>query len=151
VRRLAHAAAAALVVAASTGAHALDRKATMAPQTPAPWTALPPSFGAIAFTADGSFATTWTQPTREEAEDKVRDDCARFRRGDCEVVAFGPDVCAAIASFETRKGEKRTYSGGGLTPKVAQRVALERCNADSRSGKSCTLRTVVCGDGRQSP
>jgi uncharacterized protein DUF4189 len=151
VRRLAHAAAAAIVLAALNGAHAQDAKAPMAPQTPAPWTEPPPSFGAIAFTADGSFATTWTQPTRDEAEEKVRDDCARFKRGDCQVVAFGPDVCAAIASFETRKGEKRTYSGGGLTPKVARRVALERCNGDKRAHKSCKLRTIVCGDGRQAP
>ena len=41
-----------------------------------------------------------------------------------------------------------TYSGGGLSPDDAERLALGRCNADRRARGTCQLRTTVCGDGR---
>ena len=46
------------------------------------------------------------------------------------------------------KQRKITYSGGGLTPGDAERLALGRCNADRRARGTCQLRTTVCGDGR---
>ncbi len=58
-------------------------------------------------------------------------------------------LCAAIATFHVGEKRKVTYAGGGLTPADAQRLALERCNGDERSGRKCQLRTVVCGDGRE--
>jgi hypothetical protein len=120
----------------------------VAPQSPAPWVAPSLEFGAIAFTADGSFASAWKLPSEAEAEAKVAADCATFQRGKCEVVSFRAELCAAIASFAIGKERKVTYAGGGLTPTDAQRRALERCNGDSRARGSCVLRTVVCGDGR---
>jgi len=108
----------------------------------------PPQFGAIAFTADGSFASAWKQASKSEAEAKVGADCARFERGKCEVVSFRAELCAAIASFQIDVDRKVTYAGGGLARADAQRSALERCNRDERAHKSCKLRTVVCADGR---
>lgn len=119
-----------------------------APQTPAPWAEPAPQFGALAFTADGSFASAWKSSSKADVEAKVLAECAGFRRGHCEVVSFHDDLCAAIASFQLGAGRKVTYAGGGLTRADAKRIALERCNGDARSGRRCQLRTVVCGDGR---
>jgi hypothetical protein len=63
-------------------------------------------------------------------------------------VSFRGEVCAAIASGQVTKKRKITYSGGGLTPSDAERLALGRCNADRRARGTCQLRTTVCGDGR---
>ncbi len=108
----------------------------------------PPAFGAIAFTADGSFSAVWKRASKQEAEAKVRTDCERFRRGECQVVGFRQELCAAIASFRTAKDLKVTYAGGGVTKADAKRSALERCNGDDRARRTCQIRTVVCGDGR---
>jgi hypothetical protein len=107
-----------------------------------------PEFGAIAFAPDGSFFSVWKIGSRLEAEEKVRTECAAIGRGTCEAVSFRGEVCAAIASGQIAKQRKITYSGGGLTPSDAERLALGRCNADRRARGTCQLRTTVCGDGR---
>ncbi|MCZ7594483.1 MAG: DUF4189 domain-containing protein [Hyphomicrobium sp.] len=107
-----------------------------------------PEFGAIAFAPDGSFFSVWKIGSRLEAEEKVRAECAALGRGACEAVSFRGEVCAAIASGRIAKERKITYSGGGLTPSDAERLALGRCNADRRARGTCQLRTTVCGDGR---
>ncbi len=117
-------------------------------QSPAPWAEAPIRYGAIAFTADGSFSTAWKYRSKAAAQAKVAAGCARFKRGGCQVVSFGAQVCAAIASFEFGNDRKVTYSGGGFDPDVAQQAALRRCKEDGRSGGRCELRTVVCADGR---
>jgi hypothetical protein len=110
---------------------------------------MPIRYGAIAFTADGSFWTAWKFRSKAAAQAKVAAGCARLNRGICQVVSFGAQVCAAIASFEFGKdGRKVTYSGGGVTPGAAQQAALLRCKEDGRSGGRCDLRAVVCADGR---
>jgi hypothetical protein len=108
----------------------------------------PTEYGAIAFTPDGSFFSVWRIGSRTEAEEKVRTECATLGRGACEALSFGGEVCAAIASAELGKARKITYSGGGLSPGDAERLALRRCNADRRARGTCQLRTTVCGDGR---
>jgi Domain of unknown function (DUF4189) len=128
----------------ATAAAAQERRA----QSPAPWAEVPIRYGAIAFTADGSFSTAWKYRSKAAAQAKVATDCARFKRGVCQVVSFGAQVCAAIASFEFGKDRKVTYSGGGFAPDVAQQGALRRCREDGRSGGRCELRAVVCADGR---
>ncbi|MFA6139406.1 MAG: DUF4189 domain-containing protein [Hyphomicrobium sp.] len=105
-------------------------------------------YGAIAFTPDGSFFSVWRIGSRTEAEDKVRHECAELGRGACEAMSFRGEICAAIASAQIGKQRKITYSGGGLTPGDAERLALSRCNGDRRARGSCQLRTTVCGDGR---
>ena len=140
--------AAALILVPAAGLEAQPGAPPAAPQSPAPWVAPSLEFGAIAFTADGSFASVWKLPSKAEAEAKVAVDCATFKRGQCEIVSFRAELCAAIASFQIGKERKVTYAGGGLTPADAQRSALERCNGDKRARGSCGLRTVVCGDGR---
>ena len=105
-----------------------------------------PRFGAIAFTGDGSFATAWKIASKGEAEAKVLADCNKFKRGACEVVSFREELCAAIASAQIGASRKVTYAGGGLTPALAQQLALARCNGKAHA--RCQLRTVVCGDGR---
>jgi hypothetical protein len=105
-------------------------------------------FGAIAFTPDGSFFSVWSISSRTEAEEKVRAECASLGRGTCEAMSFRGEICAAIASGKLNKQRKITYSGGGLSPSDAERLALARCNADRRARGTCQLRTTVCGDGR---
>ena len=107
----------------------------------------PPLWGAIAFTADGSYATAWKSPSKAEAEADVSKRCARMGRGACEVVSFPGNLCAALYNF--RAGRYRAaYTGGGATSPEAQQTARARCNADRRARNNCQLRTVVCGDGR---
>jgi hypothetical protein len=108
-----------------------------------------PKFGAIAFTADGSFSAVWKRATKSEAEAKVLADCATLERGECQVVGFRQELCVAIASFRNSKDLKVTYAGGGVTRADARRSALERCNGDGRARHTCQIRTVVCGDGRE--
>ena len=106
------------------------------------------SYGAIAFTPDGSFFSVWRIGSRTEAEEKVRSECTALGRGTCEAMSFRSEICAAIASAQIGKQRNITYSGGGLTPGDAERLALRRCNGDRRARGSCQLRTTVCGDGR---
>lgn len=109
---------------------------------------LAPKYGAIAFTADGSYSAVWKRRTKSEAEAQARADCTKLKRGECQVVGFRQELCAAIATFRTSKDLKVTYAGGGVTKADAKRAALERCNADDRARRTCQVRTVVCGDGR---
>jgi Domain of unknown function (DUF4189) len=140
----------ALLAAVSALAYASAVAAQERPaQSPAPWAEMPIRYGAIAFTADGSFWTAWKFRSKAAAQAKVAAGCARLSRGVCQVVSFGAQVCAAIVSFEfVEDGRKVTYSGGGVTPGAAQQAALLRCKEDSRSGGRCEPRAVVCADGR---
>jgi hypothetical protein len=104
-------------------------------------------FGAIAFTADGSWATSWKKPSRAEAEADVAKRCAAFGRGSCKVVAFTGEQCVGLATFLGRRW-KLSFTGGGMTGPEAQRSAMDRCNEDKRTRGQCQLRTMVCGDGR---
>jgi len=111
----------------------------------------PDYWGAIAFTADGSFSTAWKQPSKAEAEADVAKRCAKFGRGSCEVIGFRGELCAALATYAGAHSGRRyklSYTGGGLTSPEAQKKALQRCNDDRRTRGHCQLRTVVCGDGR---
>jgi hypothetical protein len=108
-------------------------------------------YGAIAFTADGSYSTAWKYRTKAEAEAYVATKCAGFGRGQCKVIGFTGTLCAGLASYQgTHSGRryKLAFTGGGTTASDAQRAALDRCNNDSRTRRRCQLRTVVCGDGR---
>ena len=144
----------AIVAAVMLPLPGLEHEARAEPDRPvmsvAPATAPEPQtqFGAIAFTPDGSFFSVWNIGSRTEAEDKVRTECASLGRGTCEALSFRAEVCAAIASGTLGKERKITYSGGGLNPRDAERLALKRCNADRRARGTCQLRTTVCGDGR---
>jgi hypothetical protein len=132
-----------LLPAAGGLAQPLEQQAAPPPPQEAP-----PEYGAIAFTADGSYSATWRRPTKAAAENKVRGECTKFGRGDCKVVSFRQELCAAIASFRTAKELKVTYAGGGVTRADAERAAMERCNRDGRARGRCQMRTVACGDGR---
>jgi len=133
----------------SGDAHAQAEKQPQLSVAPAPTpSTLSEEYGAIAFTPDGSFFSVWKIGSRLEAEEKARAECADMGRGNCEAVSFRGEVCAAIASGRIAKQRKVTYSGGGLTPSDAERLALSRCNADRRARGTCQLRTTVCGDGR---
>jgi hypothetical protein len=147
--------ASALVVAAlmplpdlAPRAEAMDDAPTLSVPQTEPAASNASEFGAIAFTADGSFFAVWKITSELEAEEKVRDECASFGRGPCEAFSFRGEVCAAIASATVSKKRRITYSGGGLSPGDAERQALKRCNADRRARGTCQLRTTVCGDGR---
>lgn len=147
--RRAHFGVCALIALLLTATTALAQSESPDPsieQTPAPW--VPSEFGALAFTADGSFATIWKIPSKDEAEARVRDDCLKYQRGTCEVVSFGASVCAAIATGEIAEDRKITYAGGGTDRDEAEEVAMKRCTKDKRTKDTCELRTTVCGNGR---
>jgi hypothetical protein len=105
-------------------------------------------FGALAFTADGSFASAWKFASKKDVEAKVLGECAAFNRGRCEVVSLPRELCAAIATYFAGTARKVTYAGAGLTSAEAEHLALERCNSDQRSDRKCQVRTVLCADGR---
>jgi hypothetical protein len=108
-------------------------------------------WGAIAFTADGSYSTTWKMASQPEAEAKVLRQCARFGRGGCEVVSFSGQECAALATFigpYRRRRWSLSFTAGGLSYPAAQGAAMDRCNSDQRAQGHCQPRTAACADGR---
>ena len=108
-------------------------------------------WGALAFTADGSWATAWLKASKSDAEGNVAVACAKFGRGRCEIVSFNGEYCAALATYigsHSRRRYKLSFSGGGHSVHEAQNAAMEYCNKDSRTRGRCQLRTTVCGDGR---
>lgn len=116
-----------------------------------PETSTDATWGAMAFTADGSYSTAWKVASQFEAEAKVAKQCAEFGRGGCKVFSFSGQECAALATFIGSRGRRRwqlSYTAGGTTFPEAQQAAMNRCNADDRSRGRCQFRTAVCADGR---
>ena len=109
------------------------------------------SWGAIGFTADGSYSTTWKMSSQAEAEAKVAKKCAEFGRGGCQVVSFSGQECVALATFIGSYRRRRwnlSFTSGGPTYPEAQSAAMGRCNSDERSQGRCQPRTAACADGR---
>jgi hypothetical protein len=109
------------------------------------------SWGAIAFTADGSYSSTWKMGSQPEAESKVLRECARFGRGGCEVVTFSGQECVALSTFIGSYRRRRwnlSFTAGGSTYPDAQNAAMYRCNSDERTQGHCQPRTAACADGR---
>ena len=108
-------------------------------------------WGAIAFTADGSYSSTWKMSSQPEAEAKVLKECARFGRGGCEVVSFSGQECVALSTFIGNYRRRRwnlSFTAGGTTYPDAQNAAMYRCNSDERTQGHCQPRTAACADGR---
>jgi hypothetical protein len=108
-------------------------------------------WGAIAFTADGSYSSAWKMPSQPEAEAKVLRQCARFGRGGCEVVSFSGQQCASLATFigpYRRRRWNLSFTAGGVTYPEASNAAMARCNSDERTQGHCQPRTTACADGR---
>jgi hypothetical protein len=108
-------------------------------------------WGAIAFTADGSYSTAWKMPSQAEAEAKVATHCASFGRGGCKTVSFSGQECVALATFIGSYARRRwqlSFTAGGATYPEAQSAALGRCNDDERSRGRCQSRVAACADGR---
>jgi hypothetical protein len=127
---------------------AVGRVATHAQPIPPPGNSPSPAselWGALAFTADGSWATAWKMPSKAEAEAKVAVECANFGRGRCKVVSFSGNTCVALATARARRSVA-SYSAGGPTVGEAQQAAVDHCHEAGR--RRCQLRTVVCADGR---
>jgi hypothetical protein len=107
----------------------------------------PVYWGALAFTSSGSYSTAYRYGSKAEAEAAVLKSCTKFRQGVCEVISFQGRLCAALVTYSTSRW-RLAFTGGGLTVQDAQKAAFENCKSDRRVRGSCTLRTVVCGDGR---
>ena len=108
-------------------------------------------WGAIGFTADGSYSTIWKVPSKAVAEAEVAKKCAAFGRGGCQVVSFSGKECGALATFIGNYQRRRwllSFTAGGMTYPEAQNAALDRCNSDERSRGQCTFRVAACADGR---
>jgi hypothetical protein len=108
-------------------------------------------WGSVAFTADGSYSSTWRMASQPEAEAKVLRQCARFGRGGCEVVSFSGQQCVSLATFAGPYRRRRwnlSFTAGGMTYPEAQSAAMDRCNADERTQGHCQPRTTACADGR---
>ncbi len=129
---------------------------TSPPPGPAPAPAAPSAstdvpWGAIGFTADGSYSTNWKMPSQAEAEAKAAKGCAQFGRGSCQVVSFSGQECVGLATFigpYRRRRWNLSFTAGGMTYPEAQSAAIGRCNADERSQGRCQPRTAACADGR---
>jgi hypothetical protein len=108
-------------------------------------------WGAIGFTADGSFSSAWKMAAKPDAEADVAKRCAGMGRGSCEVISFSGHQCAALATYIGYYGGRRwklSFTSGGITYPDAQKAAMDRCNSDQRTRGRCQLRTAVCADGR---
>lgn len=108
-------------------------------------------WGAIAFTADGSYSTIWKMASEPEAEASVAKKCAEYGRGGCKVVSFSGQQCVGLATFNGPYKRRRwslSFTAGANTYPGAQRYALDRCNADERSQGRCQPRVAACADGR---
>jgi hypothetical protein len=109
------------------------------------------AWGAIGFTADGSFSSTWKVPSQAEAEAGVAKKCAEFGHGGCQVVSFSGQDCVALATFVGPYKRRRwalSFTAGGETYPEAQSAAMARCNSDERSQGRCQFRAAACADGR---
>jgi hypothetical protein len=109
------------------------------------------AWGAIGFTADGSYSTTWKMPSQAEAEARVAKGCAEFGHGGCKVVSFSGQRCVGLATFIGPYRRRRwivSFTAGGETYPDAQNAAMANCNSDERSQGRCQLRTAACADGR---
>jgi hypothetical protein len=104
-------------------------------------------WGAMAFTADGSYSTVWRMHSQPEAEASVAKQCAEFGRGGCRVFSISGQECASLATYSSRRNSS-SYSAGGMTYPEAQNNALERCNSDGRNRGRCKSRNTFCADGR---
>src|SRR5271155_3696454 len=108
-------------------------------------------WGAIAFTADGSWSTAWRKSTKSEAEVIVLKQCAAFGHGNCDVATVSGQECVGLATFIGNYRRRRwllSFTAGGTTYPEAQGSAMNRCNADERSRGNCQFRTAACADGR---
>jgi hypothetical protein len=108
-------------------------------------------WGAIAFTADGSYSSVWKLPSQAEAEAHVLKQCARFGRGGCEVTTISGQQCVGLATFIGNYRRRRwslSFTAIGPTYPDAQSAALQRCNSDERSQGQCQTRVAACADGR---
>jgi hypothetical protein len=108
-------------------------------------------WGAIGFTADGSYSTIWKVPSKAEAEAEVAKKCAEFGRGGCKVVSFSGKQCGALATFIGNYRRRRwdlSFTAGGETYPDAVNAALSSCNSDERSQGRCISRIAACADGR---
>jgi hypothetical protein len=108
-------------------------------------------WGALAFTADGSYSSAWKRSSRAEAEAFVLRQCAAYGRGGCEVSFVSGQECVGLATFVGNYRRRRwllSFTAGGMTFPQAQAAALERCNADERTRGNCQFRTAACADGR---
>jgi hypothetical protein len=123
----------------------------LAPSQPEPSLASELSWGAIGFTADGSYSSTWKMASKAEAEARVAMKCAEYGRGGCKVVSFSGQECVALATFIGSYKRRRwnlSFSAPGMTYPEAQSAAMARCNSDERSQGRCQPRTTACADGR---
>lgn len=108
-------------------------------------------WGAIGFTADGSYSSAWKMPSKAEAEVRVAKQCSSFGRGGCQIVSFSGQECVALATFIGNYQGRRwnlSFTAGGNTYPQAQNAAMDRCNSDERSHGRCQPRTAACADGR---
>lgn len=108
-------------------------------------------WGAIGFTADGSYSSAWKMPSKADAEVRVAKQCSSFGRGGCQIVSFSGQECVALATFIGSYRGRRwslSFTAGGNTYPEAQNAAMDRCNSDERSHGRCQPRTAACADGR---
>src|SRR4029077_11643320 len=108
-------------------------------------------WGAVGFTANGSYSSNWKMASQAEAEAKAAKGCAQFGRGACQVVSFSGQECVAwqLSSDQYRRRRwNLSFTAGGPTYPQAQSAAIGRCNAEERSQGRCQPRTAACADGR---
>jgi hypothetical protein len=125
--------------------------ASIQPPPSSPDTSMEIKWGAIGYTADGSYSTVWKMPSQAEAETDVAKRCAGLGHGGCKVVSVSGQECVALATFIGSYRRRRwflSYIGAGTSYPEAQSSALGRCNADERSRSHCQSRTAACADGR---
>jgi len=121
------------------------------PAPRAPQTSTGIWWGAIGFTADGSYSTVWKMASQAEAEAAVAKKCAEYGHGACKVVSISGGECVALSTFNGSHKRTRwnlSFTAGGNTYPEATRSAMDRCNTDERARGRCNFRVAACADGR---
>jgi hypothetical protein len=95
-------------------------------------------FGAIAFSpSDGAIGYSYGYPPREAAEGRAFDECLKNSSGDCRIVIWERNACAALAAGEN--------NGWGVAwhpnRSAAELRALALC---SENTSKCEGRRWVC-------
>jgi Domain of unknown function (DUF4189) len=111
----------------------------------------PGLWGAIGYTGTGGHVGVTQRPSRANAEEDAKAECASktFRR--CQALTVADNRCVALVHSIFHDGRGPTvqnYYAFGYDPTTARELALADCKARAQIRDNCVVRHTVCADGR---
>lgn len=107
----------------------------------------PTVWGALSAAVDGAWGGTWRYSTRAEAERDAKKVCRENTELSCGMTSMHSDGCVALYHWETKENWGYVMRHGNSIDK-AKLETLAGCRENREANAPCTLRTVVCADGR---